>query len=195
MKIPAKILKLLEDVREANRLGGRFASLPEGYAALLADVDDLWEDVKRNADICAFAQAERVFGTAVRFVSEFFDMPLEIVARDMLAELERARRRFGVFNSAHEGYAVVLEELEELWEAVRAYRKEGPGFVAAGLRKRIGEEAIQVGAMALRLLSDCYGLEIGEEKDADPPAGDVDVGNLPDRFDPGDRYFPGRGSE
>jgi hypothetical protein len=39
--------------------------------------------------------------------------------------------------------------------------------LAAGARKHIAEEAIQVGAMALRMLVDCYSveLEIGPPKE------------------------------
>lgn len=61
------------------------------------------------------------------------------------AELEFASNKFPPFSSAHEGYAVILEELDELWEAIKD--------------KNIGEdemteEAIQVAAMAIRFLLD-----------------------------------------
>ena len=36
-----------------------------------------------------------------------------------LAELNRANEKFPLFNSKHEGYAVVLEELEEAKEAMK----------------------------------------------------------------------------
>lgn len=58
-------------------------------------------------------------------------------------ELEGALRRFPAFNSAHEGYAVILEELDELWDAVKAND-------AHHARK----EAVQVAAMAVRFLID-----------------------------------------
>jgi NTP pyrophosphatase (non-canonical NTP hydrolase) len=59
------------------------------------------------------------------------------------AELERARDKFGSFQSTHEGYAVILEELDELWEAIR---KGGPA--------QRSDEAAQVAAMAVRFLTD-----------------------------------------
>ncbi|MCY3878061.1 MAG: hypothetical protein OXF74_02640 [Rhodobacteraceae bacterium] len=59
-------------------------------------------------------------------------------------EYLRARNRFADYNSPHEGYAVLLEEVDELWEAVRRNDNE------AALR-----EAVQVGAVALRFLIDC----------------------------------------
>ena len=64
-----------------------------------------------------------------------------------LVELERAMRLFPPFNSAHEGYAVILEEMDELWEEVKGHA--GPERTA-----RMREEAIQVAAMALRFIHD-----------------------------------------
>ena len=49
------------------------------------------------------------------------------------------------FNSPHEGYAVLLEELDELWDEIK--KKD---INKAAMK----EEAIQVGAMALRFLVD-----------------------------------------
>ena len=37
---------------------------------------------------------------------------------DVAAELSRAMK-YPLYNSAHEGYAVILEELDELWEHVK----------------------------------------------------------------------------
>jgi hypothetical protein len=59
------------------------------------------------------------------------------------AELDRATSKFGPFNSAHEGYAVILEELDEAWDEIKRNDQE------AATR-----EMIQVAAMALRFLVD-----------------------------------------
>lgn len=66
---------------------------------------------------------------------------------DANAELVRARSKFSRFNSAHEGYAVLLEEVDELWELVRL-KKENRA------RAAMRTEAIQVAAMALRFAAD-----------------------------------------
>ena len=66
-------------------------------------------------------------------------------------ELERATKEFGNFNSPHEGYAVMLEEVEELWDEIKASK---------GTNDRILTEAVQVAAMAVRFLVD-----LGDEKD------------------------------
>ena len=61
------------------------------------------------------------------------------------AEYERAARKHGFMHGPHEGYAVILEELDELWEEVRAQKPEDD---------KLRKEAVQVGAMALRFLID-----------------------------------------
>lgn len=66
---------------------------------------------------------------------------------DVEMELAAATRKFPAFNSAHEGYAVLDEEVDELWTHVKV--RQGKRDVAA-MRK----EAIQVAAMALRFVID-----------------------------------------
>ena len=63
------------------------------------------------------------------------------------AELRRAMAKHKPYNSAHEGYAVILEELDELWDEVRAWQ---PGSDLTAMRK----EAIQIAATALRFVHD-----------------------------------------
>lgn len=60
-------------------------------------------------------------------------------------ELDRATEKAGPFNSAHEGYAVLLEEADELWDEV----KKNTGTTHRGV-----SEAVQTAAMALRYLID-----------------------------------------
>lgn len=65
--------------------------------------------------------------------------------RDMIEqELERAAKWPG-FNSAHEGYAILLEEVDELWEHVKMNQK----------KRNLDEmraEAVQVAAMAVKFI-------------------------------------------
>lgn len=67
---------------------------------------------------------------------------------DVVDELERAQSAFGPFHSAHEGYAVLLEEVDEL--KVEVWKSPRKRDVAAMRR-----EAVQVAAMALRFIDDC----------------------------------------
>lgn len=72
---------------------------------------------------------------------------LDLVMLMIRAELAAATLKFGPFASAHEGYAVILEELDELWDEVKNNK-------APGARDRQRNEARQVAAMAARFLLD-----------------------------------------
>ena len=66
-----------------------------------------------------------------------------IFAELALEECEYAQTKWPPFNSAHEGFAVLKEEVDELWDHVKTNQK----------RRDIDEmrkEAIQVAAMAIR---------------------------------------------
>lgn len=62
---------------------------------------------------------------------------------EVLAELVKARAAHIPMTSIHEGYAVILEELDELWDEIKVKHPDGI---------RIRKEAVQVAAMALRFL-------------------------------------------
>lgn len=69
---------------------------------------------------------------------------------DVISEFARATSRFPAFRSAHEGYAIIKEELDELWEAIRKTKWDSPDIDMDHIR----EEAKQVSAMALRFMVD-----------------------------------------
>lgn len=71
---------------------------------------------------------------------------------DILAELEKAMGNFAPMNSAHEGFAVLAEEVDELWGHVKT--NQGKRDIAA-MRK----ECIQIAAMAVR-----FAVEVCNEK-------------------------------
>ena len=60
-------------------------------------------------------------------------------------EIERARRKHGKMNSLHEGYAVLLEEVDEFWEHVKHDNQD---------KAEILSELVQIGAMAQRIAED-----------------------------------------
>jgi len=62
----------------------------------------------------------------------------------ILKELEEARRKWPEFNSYHEGYAILLEEVDELWEEIKGGQDPD----------KLLREAIQVAAMAMRFIED-----------------------------------------
>ena len=72
-------------------------------------------------------------------------MTPELAIQVVINELKRATSKNGKFNSAHEGYAILLEEVDELWDEIKwnhAYQIDA------------AEEAKQVAAMAIRYLID-----------------------------------------
>lgn len=69
---------------------------------------------------------------------------------EVTKEVTRAMHQYPPMNSAHEGFAVLLEEMDEL--RAHVWKKQGLRDLA-GMR----EEAMQVAAMALRFLVDSVG--------------------------------------
>lgn len=76
-----------------------------------------------------------------------FDERIAEAARLVLEELMTAAEQFGAFRTAHEGYAVLLEEVDELWDAIK--NKETTDYDKA-------REAVQVAAMGMRMLIDIF---------------------------------------
>ena len=68
----------------------------------------------------------------------------EDICKEVLAEYYRATSLHGSFNSTHEGYAIIKEEVDELWDEVKKN----------GSPKALREEAIQIAAMAIRFCTD-----------------------------------------
>lgn len=62
-------------------------------------------------------------------------------------EVRRARECHDPMQSIHEGYAVILEEVDELWDEVKKNPKKRDA-------EAMKTEVVQVAAMALRFLTD-----------------------------------------
>lgn len=78
---------------------------------------------------------------------------------DIADELSVAMARFPPFNSPHEGWAVLFEEVDELWDEVKANR---------GCSASARAEAVQVAAMALRFIIDISDRHLWEDRDRGP---------------------------
>ena len=65
----------------------------------------------------------------------------------VLTEYDRATKLHGPFANSHTGYAVILEELDELWAEIKKRRHERSV-------EELSKEATQVGAMVIRFMVD-----------------------------------------
>lgn len=72
---------------------------------------------------------------------------------EVFEEYRAARRKFRPARSAHEGYAILAEELDELWEVVRLRQDR------AGRDRHLVDEARQVAAMALAIMVEAAGYD------------------------------------
>ena len=75
------------------------------------------------------------------------------------AELLRATKLHGPFASAHEGYAVLKEEADELWDEIKKRDRDS---------RKMLHEAVQVAAMAIRFANDVC-VERGEHSRCEVP--------------------------
>lgn len=93
-------------------------------------------------DIQTYKRRHIVTNKPVNREMDLIDITLAIVRNEM----ERALTKHPTpFHSPHEGYAVILEELDELWDLVKANRgRDQEAFV----------EAAQVSATAARYIHD-----------------------------------------
>lgn len=85
-----------------------------------------------------------------------YEKDTKLVLKEVQAEVKRATVDLGFpkFNSAHEGFAILHEEFDELKEHVWTNQKKRD---IAAMRK----EAIQVAAMAVRFVMDTCNEEVG----------------------------------
>lgn len=66
------------------------------------------------------------------------------------------KHKWGEFNSAHEGFAVLKEEVDELWDIVKTKQKDRD-------LNQMQSEALDVAAMALRFAEECCSEEKGRK--------------------------------
>ncbi len=75
---------------------------------------------------------------------------------DARTEVTAAMKNWPAFNSAHEGYGVLAEEVDELWTHIKTNQKRRD---IQAMRK----EAIQVAAMALRFAAEVCNETVGRK--------------------------------
>jgi hypothetical protein len=68
---------------------------------------------------------------------------VEAQANLIIASFAKARSRHAPMRGPHEGYAVMLEEFDELWDEIKKWQPE------RGVQPEMCKEALHVAAMAL----------------------------------------------
>ena len=81
------------------------------------------------------------------------------IADDVVDEVIRASKLHPPYNSLHEAYAVILEELDEVWEQVKVNPNKLTSVQQANRIHELHKELIQVAATAIRTI---YDLKLGE---------------------------------
>lgn len=76
---------------------------------------------------------------------------------DIQTSYEKARKKHNPMRGPHEGYAVLLEEVDELWDEVKRWQpRPGPGPLDTQIYREnamnMRKEALHVAAMALAFL-------------------------------------------
>ena len=79
---------------------------------------------------------------------------------DVLDEIRRARATHAPMRGAHEGYAVLLEEVDELWREVKDRRRD---------IGKMHSEAVQVAAMAVAFMVEVCAIEYVVTENSDEP--------------------------
>ena len=98
---------------------------------LMSKSDDILNEIKR----------ERDFEYETKLRNSLTDVYNEIIRAKSIHKKD--------FNSTHEAYAVILEEMDELWEEVKKNpKKEGYS------KEKMREEAVQTVAMLLRMITE-----------------------------------------
>lgn len=99
------------------------------------------------AELIDAALASPVVSSEWRAIAEenMKALPIDALLAHIRAEVVRAEAKHAPMNSAHEGYAVILEEVDELWDEVK---KQSDARSPENMEK----ESIQIAAMACRFV-------------------------------------------
>lgn len=148
------LLALGENIRLRRQAYG-LTQTQLAEAAGLAPIASTICDLERGRMNPTFALLVGIAHALQCHVTDLFPGPISGGVKDGLnqalalvsMEYMRATQMWGRFQSAHEGYAIILEELDELWDEVKKNDRERSP-------EAVRKEAVQVTAMGLRFLVD-----------------------------------------
>lgn len=79
-------------------------------------------------------------------LSDLNQPKIAVAMDEVMDELKKVKEKYPLdFNSLHEGYAVAKEEVDELWDEIKAKNPD---------REKIRTEAMQCAAMFIRIMSE-----------------------------------------
>ncbi|WP_295452035.1 hypothetical protein [uncultured Thiodictyon sp.] len=143
----------------ANEREERLADAIQSLLAYVLDQPGASDVAAKDAALVLAQRAAETLGTAglsVREVNAYWTVEMPAGAADRLrrvrdvlvdlsAEVDRATRLHGAYRGPHEGYAVILEELDELWDEVKAKQPSA---------SKLYREALQVGCTAVKFCAE-----------------------------------------
>lgn len=129
-------------IADSFLMGVRIHALEEALKAASGS-DEKYEviikTINRKLEMEEYVEKENKISVEAEKPRSNLDLALESIK----TEYYRAQRKHGdtLFNSTHEGYAVLKEEVDEMWDEIKADEVS-----------RSVEECIQVGAMAVKYI-------------------------------------------
>ena len=69
-------------------------------------------------------------------------------------QIRYGKEKYGHFNSCHEGYGVLLEEVNEFWDLVKVNKTKNYDHDA--LRNQMVNELIQIASVSIRLATEIH---------------------------------------
>lgn len=73
-KIDEVLQKIKKELLKANEKHPPFNSAPEGYAVLLEEVDEMWDDIKQNLYQHSVTECVQVGAMAVKYILSIQDL-------------------------------------------------------------------------------------------------------------------------
>ncbi len=150
MNFDAAMNLVLEEHSRAVSANKTFASSWEGYAVLEEEFEELKAEVFRKPESRDMGRVRKelvqVAAMGVRYVVDVCGLTVGVAAQEIsgyVLHMPDKRRRL---NSFHEGYGLLKDAVNDLWDAVRGPRYGGLGVM--------GRYAIEVAARAVDMLMD-----------------------------------------
>ena len=78
---------------------------------------------------------------------------METLIKSIINEAEQAKKTYGSFNSTHEMYAVLKEEVDEFWDVVKKNTERNYGMAKFKVPD-LTAELIQIAAIAIRAINE-----------------------------------------